>query len=239
MPISTGSGSSSPPALVLFDIDGTLLRRSGPAHREALERAIHLKTGLTATTDGIPLYGMLDPVILAEMMRRAGAGAPAIRIAMPEVIASAQRIYLRTCPSLERKTCPGVRRFLKRLERRGVLMGLVTGNLTRIGWHKMERAGLRPHFRFGAFGEMAADRAGLVRLAVKEARTRGWIGRQTPVSLIGDAPADILAARAAGVRSVAVSTGVVAPDRLRSFGPDVLVEDLRGLDPEILMEMSN
>jgi phosphoglycolate phosphatase-like HAD superfamily hydrolase len=73
---------------------------------------------------------------------------------------------------------------------------------------------------------------------MKEARTRGWIGRRTPVSLIGDAPADILAAREAGVRSIAVSTGVVAPGRLRSFGPDVLVEDLRGLDPEILLEMS-
>jgi phosphoglycolate phosphatase len=230
---------STPPALVLFDIDGTLIRRAGPAHKEALARAILLKTGLNTTTDGIPLYGMLDPVILAEMMRRAGAGERAIRAAMPGVIASAERIYLRTCPSMERKTCPGVRRFLARLERRGMVMGLVTGNLTRIGWRKMDRAGLRPYFRFGAFGEMAASRAGLVRLAIKEARSAGWIDRNTPVSLIGDAPADILAAREAGVKSIAVSTGVVDPERLRSYEPDVLVDDLRGLKPEILMEMSN
>jgi phosphoglycolate phosphatase len=229
---------STPPALVLFDIDGTLLRRAGPAHKDALARAILLKTGLKTTTDGIPLYGMLDPVILAEMMRRAGAGEGAIRAAMPAVIASAERIYLRTCPSMQRKTCPGVRRFLARLERRGILMGLVTGNLTRIGWRKMDRAGLRAYFRFGAFGEMAANRAGLVRLAVKQARAAGWIGPQTPVSLIGDAPADILAAREAGVKSIAVSTGVVDPERLRSYSPDVLVDDLRGLAPEILMEMS-
>ena len=60
-------------------------------------------------------------------------------------------------------------------------MGLVTGNLTRIGWWKLERAGLRRYFRFGAFGEMARNRAGLARLALRRARQEGWIGPATPV----------------------------------------------------------
>ena len=42
------------PALVLFDIDGTLLRRAGPHHRTALIDAIHRVTGVRTTTDGIP-----------------------------------------------------------------------------------------------------------------------------------------------------------------------------------------
>ena len=53
----------------------------------------------------------------------------------------------------------------------------MTGNLSRIGWKKMERAGLRPYFRFGAFAELAKDRAGLVRLAILQARRQRWIGR--------------------------------------------------------------
>ena len=51
------------PALALFDIDGTLLRRAGPHHREALVEAVRRVTGFDTTTDGIPLYGMLDPDI--------------------------------------------------------------------------------------------------------------------------------------------------------------------------------
>ncbi len=217
------------PALALFDIDGTLVRRAGPHHREALIEAIRRVTGIDTSTDGIPLYGMLDPDILREMLTREGASRRLVRQAMPEIIKTAQRVYRRTCPAIERKTCPGVRRLLGRFERHGIAMALVTGNLTRIGWWKLERAGLRRYFRFGAFGEMAKDRAGLVRLALRHARERGWIGRATPVSLIGDAPADILAARSNGVRSISVATGLLPAGELRTYSPDVLLEDLRGL----------
>jgi phosphoglycolate phosphatase-like HAD superfamily hydrolase len=118
---------------------------------------------------------------------------------------------------------------LERLTRRGVLLGLVTGNLTRIGWRKLERAGLRGHFRFGAFGEMAKNRAGLAKIAIREARGRGWISDEAPVSLIGDAPADILAAQANGIRSIAVATGLTPAQELLSHHPDTLLKDLREL----------
>ena len=137
-------------ALVLFDIDGTLLRRAGSHHREALVEAIRRTVGLDTTTDGVPVSGMLDRDILTIMMTRAGMKPAAIRKAMPAVVERAQRIYIRTVPCLERKVCPGVRRVLRSLEQRGVVIGLVTGNLSRIGWRKMERAGLKPYFRFGA-----------------------------------------------------------------------------------------
>src|SRR5271163_4437654 len=140
-------------ALVLFDIDGTLLRRAGAHHREALVEAIRQTVGVDTTTEDVPVSGMLDRDILTIMMSRAGMKPGAIRKAMPKVVESAQSIYVRTVPRLERKVCPGVRRVLGGLKRRGVVTGLVTGNLSRIGWRKMERAGLKPYFRFGAFAE--------------------------------------------------------------------------------------
>ena len=228
-------GTEGKPALALFDIDGTLVRRAGPHHRTALEEAVRRTTGIDTTTDGIPLYGMLDPDIIAEMLRRSGATRRLIRASMPEIVRRAQALYERTCPVLERRVCPGVRRLLGRLARRGVLMGLVTGNLTRIGWKKVERAGLRPFFHFGAFAEMARDRVGLVRLARRRALEAGWIAAGAPISLIGDAPADILAARANGVRAVAVATGVVPSEQLRAYQPDVLLEDLRALEIGMLL----
>jgi phosphoglycolate phosphatase-like HAD superfamily hydrolase len=114
-------------------------------------------------------------------------------------------------------------------------MELVTGNLARIGWKKMDRAGLRRYFRFGAFADMARDRAGLARLAIRHAREQGWIRRGTPVFLIGDAPADILAARANGIRSIAVATGLVSRADLQRHSPDLVLEDLRELEPGMLV----
>ncbi len=221
-------------ALVLFDIDGTLIRRAGPHHREALVFAVRKVTGLETTTGGVPVHGMLDPDILARMMTAAGASRKLIREAMPEIVRVAERHYLRNCPLLLRKTCPGARAALERLARRGAALGLVTGNLTRIGWRKLERAGLRRYFRFGAFGEMARDRAGLVRIAVRRARAEKWIGRGSPVALIGDAPQDVMAAKANGVRAVAVHTGISTPEELLAHGPDFLLKDLRELRPGML-----
>jgi phosphoglycolate phosphatase-like HAD superfamily hydrolase len=127
---------------------------------------------------------------------------------------------------------------LERLTRRGVLLGLVTGNLTRIGWRKLERAGLRGYFRFGAFGEMAKTRAGLAKIAIREARRRGWIVRGTPMALIGDAPADILAAQANHIRAIAVATGLTSAQELRSLQPDFLLKDLRALLEDDMVGLS-
>ena len=164
-------------ALVLFDIDGTLVRRAGPDHREALVHGVRRVTGLETTTEGIPVQGMLDPDILTAMMRQAGARRGLIRDAMPGILRAAERYYVRVCPVLEGKHCPGVVPALERLTRRGVLLGLVTGNLTRIGWRKLERAGLRGYFRFGAFGEMAKNRAGSSWRQKYSERNNSW--RQT------------------------------------------------------------
>jgi phosphoglycolate phosphatase-like HAD superfamily hydrolase len=228
------SAIKQPPALVLFDIDGTLVRRAGPHHRQALVEAVRRVTGLETSTDHIPVHGMLDPDILTRMMRDAGARVPAIRRAMPEVIRRAQQIYVRSVPSLERKTCPGVRALLRRFENDGVLLGLVTGNLTRIGWKKLERAGLKAYFRFGAFGEMAKDRAGLARLAIRQARAWGWIGAATPIALVGDAPSGIHAAKQNAIRAIAVYTGISTRDELLALAPDILLENLRGLKPGMI-----
>ena len=222
-------------ALVLFDIDGTLLRRAGPRHRQALVEAVRRVTGLETTTEGVPVQGMLDRDILAEMLRRAGASPGLIRRKMPEMMARAQTIYARRCPDLRRKVCPGARMLLYRLSRRGIPAGLVSGNLTRIGWRKMERAGLRRYLRFGAFAELARDRAGLVRIALGHARGEGWINGSSPVAMIGDHPNDIRAARANRVRSIAVATGLSGADELAAYSPDLLVPDLRALSLEMLI----
>jgi phosphoglycolate phosphatase len=216
-------------ALILFDIDGTLLRRAGPHHRDALAAGIRQVTGLETTTEGIPVQGMLDPDILTIMLSRVGVSRVAARRGLPEIQRAAERYYLRVCPEIHGKHCPAVKEVLERLTRRGVLLGLVTGNLTRIGWHKLDRAGLRRYFRFGAFGEMATTRAGLARMAIREARSRGWIGRDAAISLVGDSPNDVIAARLSRIRSIAVHTGITPPAELEAERPDFLLRTLRDL----------
>src|ERR1700758_4626012 len=99
-------------ALVLFDIDGTLLRRAGPHHRQALVEAVRRATGIETTTEGIPVQGMLDRDILTAMLVAGGASRLLIHGKMAEMVAIAQAIYVRRCPDLRRKVCPGARMLL-------------------------------------------------------------------------------------------------------------------------------
>ena len=131
------------------------------------------------------------------------------------------------CRTFREKSAPASEALLRRLTARGVVIGLVTGNLSRIGWRKMERAGLRPYFRFGAFAEMARDRAGLVRIAIRRARQERWIGRESDITLIGDHPNDVLAAQANGIRAVAVGTGIVPLEELQAHSPLIAIPDLQ------------
>lgn len=213
--------------LFLFDIDGTLVRKSGPHHRQALIDAARSVTGLETSTEQIPLQGMLDRDILAWMLRDAGASKTLIQRSMGAMVAKAQSLYVRRCPDLRTKVCPGVRPFLAKVSRKGIRAGLVTGNLSRIGWKKVEKAGLREHFSFGAFAEQGKDRAALVRLALRAARREGWLRSTDNAVLFGDHENDILAARANGICSVAVATGVSTPEQLARLSPDFLLDDLR------------
>jgi phosphoglycolate phosphatase len=221
-------------SLVLFDIDGTLVRKAGPHHRQALVDAVRKITGLETTTEGIPVHGMLDPDILTQMLQRAGVDNAGIDAAMPSILTAAETAYLEGVPDLSDKRCPGVIQVLDALTSRGVVLALVTGNLTRIGWHKLERAGLHRYFRFGAFGEMALTRGGLARLAIEQARREGLIGEDASISLIGDAVQDVMAARENGIRAIAVRTGITPPEDLESAKPDLLLPDLTHLDLAII-----
>ena len=212
--------------LILFDIDGTLVRRTGPHHRDALSAAILQVTGLHATTEGIPVHGMLDQDILTQMLLRAGSSQTEIDAAMPAIQVEAERVYLEVCPDLRHTTCPGVLSLLERLTHRRIPLALVTGNLTRIGWRKLECAGLANFFAFGSFAETARTRAELAANAIQTAREQALIAPDAAIALIGDAPSDILAARANKIHSIAVHTGISTAEELSLYNPDVLLPDL-------------
>lgn len=221
--------------LVLFDIDGTLLRRSGPAHRRALERAVERVTGTAVSIDGIPVAGMLDRDILLEMLARAGVRGRKAEGLLDEAGRAAQNIFVRNCPDLSRKVCPGVRPLLRALRHKGAPCGLVTGNLERIAWTKMRRAGLREFFSVGAFSGDGPTRGALIRLAIERARRAGLLRPGAETIYVGDHPNDVKAAREAGVRIVAVGTGVVSGEALLACAPDHYVEDLRALQESDLL----
>ncbi len=193
-------------------------------------------TGLRTTLDGVPTSGMLDRDLIRLAMRRSGASNKRISSLLPQIMHESEQAYLRRCPAdLKPKLCPGIPDLLCTLEREGAVLALVTGNLTGIGWKKMECAGLRRHFPLGAFSRDGLTRADLAQAAARSASRKRLLCSSFRVLLIGDHPNDIAAARQNGFGSVAVATGLISEEELAAHKPDLLLPDLTAVKPNYLL----
>lgn len=206
------------------------MTRAGPHHRRALEEAVRRVTGRVVSLDAVPTHGKLDRDLLTHLLTEAGLSQRARRNALPETMRLAQALYLACSPpSLADRVCPGVVPLLEELFKYDYTLAVVTGNLTAIGWRKLELARIRHFFRLGAFSEQATTRALLVKIAIRQARREGLIHRLTPIVLIGDHANDIQAAHSNRVHAIATGTGLGPTEELRAARPHLYVANLTAL----------
>ncbi len=223
--------------VVLFDIDGTLVRTEGPSpHSRAFKAAFRRVYG-TDPTFAVGMHGMTDLQIFMALARdlecvdgRAREMATDACRNMVEIYASREEgdgTYI---------ALPGVRRILEMLRERGAALGLITGNVPEIALDKLEVTGLADFFAFGAFGSEGDDRTVLPPLAVS--RAEAHVGARVDprhVFVVGDTPRDVAAAVLNGYRAVAVATGHLSIDQLRETGAELVLPDLT--DPAPLLRL--
>src|SRR5581483_1738018 len=114
------------------------MRGAGEHHKAALIQGIRSVTGLSTHLDGVSTSGMLDRDLIATMLRASGHSALRIRAALRRIMAECQSAYLANCSAdLRSFVCVGIREALMELKSRSAVLGLVTGNLTQIGWKKV------------------------------------------------------------------------------------------------------
>ena len=220
------------PAVLLFDIDGTLLLAGG-AGRRAMELAFDDLHGRPDVISGVDFRGMTDGPLLRGALSAIGQPSDAASIArvvelylsyLEETVASAEDF----------RVLPGVPELLAELAPRSHLaLGLGTGNIERGARIKVERAGLNHYFAFGGFGSDADERADLLRLGAERGAERLSLPlTECRVVVIGDTPRDIAGAHAIGAESVVAATGGHTLAELQAAEPTAAFEDL--VDPGAL-----
>lgn len=227
-----------PGMLILFDIDATLLTssRSGVL---ALEHAGRDLFGSSFTIEGVDFAGRLDPLIIADLLRRNGQEVS--RPAMTNLRAT----YTTRLPEYLNRpgaanACRGVDVLLEALRREvaigTVTLGLLTGNFENTGSLKLRTCGIEPEwFEIRVWGDdsphdpPARDHLPAVAFErYRAARGREINGRKTVI--IGDTPHDVKCALAHGCRSLGVGTGQFTPTQLAACGADWAVQDLSDTD---------
>jgi len=228
--------------LVTFDIDGTLLGSAAcslasgnRAHKLALEQAIASIWVVDGHVDDVPHAGMTDQAILHCVLTRQGVSDAEIWEKMPRALELAVQVLDRFMSDAKPEVLPGVTELLGALHRRGALLGIVTGNLAGIADKKLQAAGIREWFTVGGFGSDALSRNEILGMAIRRSqehhgfhpdRDGALQGRARNVFHIGDAPADMEAARENGVSGIGVLTGTFATEDLEPYQPTWIVKDL-------------
>ena len=221
-------------ALILFDIDGTLLLTAG-AGRRAITAAMADRLGERDAWGQVRFDGKTDPQIVRELLAAVGDAAADD----PDTIADiCERYVAHLEEELERspgatRLLPGVLSLLDRLAaERDMVLGLLTGNVVRGAGLKLRSGGLDPaRFRVGAYGSDSAHRPDLPAIAAERAAPLfGRVPAGETIVIVGDTPADVTCGRAIGARAVAVATGSYTLPALREAGARAVFDDLSDTD---------
>lgn len=221
--------------LLLWDIDGTLIRGGGVGS-DAINQAAATAAGRPLGGEPVMMHGKTDPQILTEIFRAAEIAEHLIPDLLPAAMEEAERLLAEAEADLRTRgsVIKGVVEVLDRLAGRpGVRQSLVTGNLVGNAAVKLATFELSHYFdvEVGAYGTDHADRNELVPIALERVeRIRGESYRPDDVWVIGDTPSDLACARAAEVRCLLVATGTIAIEQLEATGADAVFADLTDTD---------
>ena len=216
------------PALILFDIDGTLLL-SGRAGLRAMTRAFTETFGIADAYKGESFGGRTDSYLVSKALAQAG---------LPDTAEHHDRFRQIYLPLLAEEIehpgeghkglMPGARELLEALHEHDHLhLALLTGNYREAAEIKLQHFDLWDFFEWGAFSDDHADRNALVPIAKSRAETYDIPPEAIErVIVIGDTPHDIECARVAGARSIAVATGGYSMEQLKAAGADDVLQDL-------------
>ena len=198
---------------VLFDLDGTLVD-SGPAHRRAAESAFRQK-GIAAVEESLMRFLVahdaasagMRPDLYFEIWRRM---QPLYRVEQESILAF-----------------PGIGDALVQLLSLGIGAGVVTSKRRWAVERELERLGWRDLFACVVCREDTRRHKPSPEPIL---RAMDQIG-QGALAYVGDAPSDVLAAKAAGLAAVGAAWGWTGGAALQAAGADWVLDAPSGLLP--------
>ena len=217
--------------LVLFDIDGTLIRTGG-AGVKAFAKVFETEFKAVDGFERMKFGGRTDTGLVREFFGYHNIAATAENF---------QRFFERYVFWLDHilresqtSVCTGVWDFIHGLQALAnpPLIGLLTGNIRLGAEIKLRHAGLWDVFVTGGFADDSEERDKIAAIAKERgSRLLNEELRGEQVVVIGDTPLDIRCARAIGAKVLAVATGMVPIEELESHKPEWAVMDLTQVAP--------
>lgn len=217
-----------PATIVLWDIDGTLLRNSATAgtfYHDAIREVAGV--GPPPGEPHAVEHGKTDAQIVTERLARWG-GDPARFAAVSARLDELSDAYL--TGTARREAAPGVAAALRAVGEAGWASGLLTGNSRHRARVKLEGAGIDVagfDWAHSYFGDRVVRRSDLTAAARDDLSA-------ARVVIVVDTPADGVAADTVGFPFIAVATGAYTAEALRATSAVLVIPDLEQGLPDLL-----
>jgi phosphoglycolate phosphatase-like HAD superfamily hydrolase len=213
--------------LLLFDIDGTLIRES-QAIKISYVEAIRSCLGINITNNDLNTSGKTDLLIFKDILERIRIDTAKIDYndLIREYLSNLEKV-IRQDPGI---VLPGVKSLLNMLSKqKHMRLALATGNIEKGAKIKLSAHALDSYFEVGGFGTDAIQRSRIVSAGISKAQKHFHTIFQRVV-VVGDTTYDIKAAQENNVHSIAVATGPFNPNELRLQQPTIVLQDLTEKD---------
>lgn len=209
------------PVVLLWDIDGTLLR-GRKAAVIAWQTAVQTELAADIDWQALDTSGATDVSIALQICAQAGREAEAVPALLTRYVEELA-LCLQADPAI---ALPNAREVLTHVNATsGYANLLLTGNLRRAAEVKLSSCGLGEFCWDGAFGESGPER-NQVAAAARQLVNETWGDDTLPLLVIGDTPRDIAAARFIDAAVIAVASGTHSVESLARYQPDYLLPAL-------------
>jgi len=218
-------------ALVLFDIDNTLLDTRTYQTR-AYEIMFPEVFGVHGSLDQLP-FGGAGGMTYENITKIALANGVSVG-EIKNKMSKAQKVLSKSISVLlpgNPTSCllPGVPSVLRKLYSKFAL-GVLSGNPVSIAGLLLEWADIRSYFIIEAFGKEGLNRSDLIKLCIRQYNSiRNVSDQHLNIVMVGDSSSDILSAKENGIQAVGVTTGVHTSVQLRESGADYTIRTLNDL----------
>jgi len=218
--------------LILFDIDGTLLKGMSKIHFKSFSEAISRVFKVDASPADINHSGKTDTRIILEVLEKHGISRDKVLPRLKEIYKIMIDFYKKNVDfDTDIKPNDNIEKILSILKKKGYILGLLTGNLEKIARTKIGKFDLNKYFDLGSFGEISENRSKLLENAIEQAESKFKINlNKENIFVIGDTRFDIQSAKEVGVKTIVVATGNYSIEELKKYNPDYLFKDFSDID---------
>jgi phosphoglycolate phosphatase-like HAD superfamily hydrolase len=215
-----------PDRLILIDVSSTIVKDLKDVSEYVFE-AIRSRYGLEPQFKLDDYEGVPAQLMVSDILEKNGVTKEEINSRLAGCVEELGYSYYNVVGREAITVLGGAKQLLDELTKRGVIVGIATGDVEEIVKNKLQRAHLTEYFKFGEYGNNENDFKRIIERATERAKKEFGLDANCAVWVVASYPQIIKGAKAAGAKAIGVTSSRYSKDELAGAGADEVVGSVK------------